>query len=530
VPTLELIVVVLLALLAGSALGRRWRVAPPLVLLVLGLALGFLPVFRGLTVPPELVLLIVLPALLYWESLTTSLREIRANLRVIALSSVLLVLLTAAAVAVVLHALGVGWGPAWILGGVLAPTDATAVSGVARGLPRRTLTTLRAESLVNDGTALVVYAIAVHAVAEPVTGGYLVGRFVVSYVGGALAGIVVWRVAVLLRERLHESIQQSVISLLTPFAAFLLAELVHASGVLAVVVAGLLISQSGPRLIPAAARVQSQSFWAVVTYVLNGGLFVLVGMQLVTAADGLSSTGVLPAVGWTAAAFGAVIGTRLLWFHTTPYVIRALDRRPAQRARRVSWRHRMPGAWAGFRGAVSLAAALGVPELTGDGAPFPGRDVIVFVTGGVILATLLVQGLTLPALVRWARLPADDGIDDERHHAEQVATQAALDALPLEARRLGLDGEALGTVVGKLEAEYRMHAEALAAADQGPVVAGRVREADFDALRLAVLAHKRAAVVRLRDERTIDDIVLREIQAQLDAEEVRLSRGALTPD
>jgi monovalent cation/hydrogen antiporter len=524
--TLELIVVVLLALLAGTALGRRFGVAPPLVLLVLGLGLGFLPAFRGLTVPPELVLLVVLPALLYWESLTTSLREIRANLRVIVLSSVLLVVVTAAAVAAVLHALGMDWGPAWILGGVLAPTDATAVAGVARGMPRRTLTTLRAESLVNDGTALVIYAIAVHAVAEPVTGGYLAGRFTISYLGGAAAGVVVWWLAVQLRERMHEAIQQSVISVLTPFAAFLLAELVHASGVLAVVVAGLLISQSGPRVIPAAARVQSQSFWTVVSHILNGALFVLVGMQIVTAADGLSSAGLVEALGWTAAAFVAVIGTRMLWFHTTPYVVRALDRRPVQRTRRVSWRHRMPGAWAGFRGAVSLAAALGVPETTADGSPFPGRDVIVFITGGVILATLLVQGLTLPAVVRWARLPVDDGVESERHHAEKAATRAALEALPAEAARLGLDGK----VVAKLEAEYRMHAEALAEAGAEHPDDGRPREADFDALRLAVLAHKRAAVVRLRDERTIDDIVLREVQAQLDAEEVRLTRGALSPE
>jgi len=524
--TLELIVVVLLALLAGTALGRRFGVAPPLVLLVLGVGLGFLPAFRGLTVPPELVLLVVLPALLYWESLTTSLREIRANLRVIVLSSVLLVVVTAGVVAVVLHALGMPWGPAWILGGVLAPTDATAVAGVAKGMPRRTLTTLRAESLVNDGTALVIYAIAVHAVAEPVTGGYLAGRFTLSYLGGAAAGVAVWWLAVQLRERVHEAIQQSVISVLTPFAAFLLAELVEASGVLAVVVAGLLLSQSGPRLIPAAARVQSQSFWAVVSHVLNGALFVLVGMQLVTAADGLSSADLAQAVGWTAAAFGAVIGARMLWFHTTPYVVRALDRRPVQRTRRVSWRHRMPGAWAGFRGAVSLAAALGVPETTADGAPFPGRDVIIFVTGGVILATLLIQGLTLPAVVRWARLPVDDGVEGERHHAEKVATRAALDALPAEAARLGLNGK----VVTKLEAEYRMHAEALAEAGAEHPDDGRPREADFDALRLAVLAHKRAAVVRLRDERTIDDIVLREVQAQLDAEEVRLTRGALSPE
>lgn len=523
-PTLELIVVVLIALLAGNAAGRRLGVAPPLVLLVAGVLLGLVPVFRGLTVPPELVLLVVLPALLYWESLTTSLREIRANLRVIVMSSVLLVLLTAAVVAVALHALGVPWGPAWILGGVLAPTDATAVAGVARGMPRRTLTTLRAESLVNDGTALVVYAIAVHAVAEPVTGGYLAGRFALSYLGGAAAGVLVWWLAVQLRERAREALQQSVISLLTPFAAFLLAELAHASGVLAVVVAGLLISQSGPRVIPAAARVQSQSFWAVTSHVLNGGLFVLVGIQLVTAADGLSSTDAWHAAGWTAAAFVAVIGTRMLWFHTTPYVIRAVDRRAVQRTRRVSWRHRMPGAWAGFRGAVSLAAALGVPVTTADGDPFPGRDVIVFVTGGVILATLLVQGLTLPAVVRWARLPADGALDDERHEAEEVATRAALDALPVEAERLGLGGK----VVDRLEAEYRMHAEALEQTDDD-VDDGRVREADFDALRLAVLAHKRAAVVRLRDEQRIDDIVLREVQAQLDAEEVRLSRGALAP-
>jgi NhaP-type Na+/H+ or K+/H+ antiporter len=175
---------------------------------------------------------------------------------------------------------------------------------------------------------------------------------------------------------------------------------------------------------------------------------------------------------------------------------------------------------------VSLAAALGVPETTAEGAPFPGRDVIVFVTGGVILATLLIQGLTLPAVVRWARLPADDGVEDERHRAEEVATRAALEALPVEAARLGLDGKA----VAKLEAEYRMHAEALAEAGAEHPEDGRPREADFDALRLAVLAHKRAAVVRLRDERTIDDIVLREVQAQLDAEEVRLTRGALSPE
>jgi NhaP-type Na+/H+ or K+/H+ antiporter len=259
----------------------------------------------------------------------------------------------------------------------------------------------------------------------------------------------------------------------------------------------------------------------VLTYVLNGGLFVLVGIQLYGAVAGLTSSSLREALGATAGAFVAVLGTRLLWFHTTPYVLRALDRRPVQRTRRVGWRHRMPMAWSGFRGAVSLAMALGVPQTTPDGAPFPGRDLIVFVTCGVIVATLLVQGLTLPGMVRWARLPVDDRVESERHKAEKVATRAALDAVPVEAERLGADPE----LVAKLEAEYRLHADALGQvdADGRPSSA----EADFDALRLAVLAHKRAAVVQLRDDQHIDDIVLREVQAQLDAEEVRLTRGLL---
>lgn len=398
------------------------------------------------------------------------------------------------------------------------------MGAVARGLPRRFLTTLRGESLVNDGTALVVYALAVHAVSEPVTGGYLAQRFVLSYLGGVLAGLVTWRLVVLVRSRVVEPLQQSVISVLTPFAAFLLAELVHASGVLAVVVVGLALSQTGPRLIAAGARVQAQSFWAVLTYVLNGALFVLVGMQLYTAVDGLTSLTLLEATGATAAAFVTVLATRMVWVHTTPYLVRAVDRRPVQRTRRVGGRPRTMLAWTGFRGAVSLALALGVPATTADGAPFPGRDLIVFVTAGVILATLLVQGLTLPAMVRWARLPADGTVDDERRTAEEAAVRAALDALPVEAERLGVDP----VLVATLEAEYRMHADALEVGGEDDAGERSTREAVSDALRLAVLAHKRAAVIDLRDRQLIDDIVLREVQARLDAEEVRLSRGLLT--
>lgn len=216
-----------------------------------------------------------------------------------------------------------------------------------------------------------------------------------------------------------------------------------------------------------------------------------------------------------------VVGARFAWLFTTPYLIRALDRRPQQRLRRVGARARVVSAMAGFRGAVSLAAALAVPETVESGAPFPGRDVIIFVTAGVIVVTLLAQGLLLPAVVHWARLPRDTSVETERHFAEILATEEALAAMPQLAAGLGTDPE----VSGRLNREYAKHLRLLRANDAGADDEPALRyDQQYTALRLAVLAHKRATVLRLRDERRIDDIVLRQIQTRLDIEEVRLSR------
>src|SRR5215213_1294335 len=289
---LELVVVLGATLLLAAVIGRRLRVAPPVLLLVFGVLLGFVPALREVHLPPEAMLLLFLPALLYWESLTTSLREIRNNLRVIVLASTLLVIATAAAVAAVGHALGLPWGPAWVLGAALAPTDATAVGVLARALPRRTVTTLRAESLVNDGTALVVYGLAVGVTVgeESLGTAHVAGLFLVSYGGGALAGVLVAWLATQARKRLDDPLQENVLILLTPFSAFLLAELVDASGVLAVVVCGLIMSQVGPRLGRADSRRLTVAFWTLSTYLLNGALFVLVGLEVQSATRGLTST------------------------------------------------------------------------------------------------------------------------------------------------------------------------------------------------------------------------------------------------
>jgi Na+/H+ antiporter len=518
---LELVVVLGVTLLLAGVLARRLHVPPPILLLACGVLLGFVPALRAVHLPPEAMLLLFLPALLYWESLTTSLREIRSNLRVIVLASTLLVIATAAAVAAVAHGLGLPWGPAWVLGAALAPTDATAVGVLARALPRRTVTTLRAESLVNDGTALVVYGLAVGITVgeESFTALHVSALFLLSYGGGAVAGMLVAWLVSHARRRLDDPLLENVLILLTPFSAFLLAEAVEASGVLAVVVCGLIMSQVGPRVGRADSRQLTTAFWTLATFMLNGALFVLVGLEVQSSVRGLTSTDVGRGLAAVAVVSAVVIGVRFAWMFTMPYLIRALDRRPQQRLRRVGARGRVVSAVAGFRGAVSLAAALAVPVSVGSGERFPERDLIVFVTAGVIAITLL-QGLVLPGVVRWARLPRDTSVEEELRLAQTEATVAALAALPGVAEELGTDPD----VVDRTRREYEEHLHVVHGGlddDDEPITR---HEEQYSALRRALLDRKRATVLALRDEQRIDDIVLRQFQTRLDIEEVRLSR------
>ncbi|MFE5339706.1 Na+/H+ antiporter [Isoptericola sp. NPDC056578] len=525
---LELVVILGAVILACGVLAHRTGVAGPVLLLVAGIALGFAPALRDVHLPPELMLLVFLPLLLYWEALTSSLREIRATFRGVVLTSTLLVGLTAGAVAVTAHALGLPWGPAWVLGAALAPTDATAVGALARALPRRTMTVLRAEGLVNDGTALVIYGVAVGVTVgeETLTAGHVAGLFAVSYLGGIAIGLATAAAAGFARQRIHDPVLSNVLTLLLPFTAYLLAELIEASGVLAVVVAGLVMSQLGPRLGSAAIRQQSTPFWTLTTYLVNAALFVLVGIEVQSAVRGLTSTDLLTAAIGVVAVYLVLVAVRYTFLVASAYTIRLLDRRPSQRTRRVSNRARVVSTMAGFRGAVSLAVALSIPTTLASGATFPDRDLIVFITVGVVTATLVIQGLLLGSTVRWARLPDDDGVDQERQLAEVTATEEALAALDEIASDLGTDP----AVVDRLRGEYEEHLlvlRARAGAPETPASAARLDE-EYTRLRLALLARKRDVVIRLRDNRDIDDTVLRQVQARLDVEELRL--GPLPTD
>lgn len=520
---LQLVVVLGAAVLIGNVAAARLRVAPPVLLLAVGVALAFLPALQGVRLPPDVVLLLFLPALLYWEAITTSVREIRRNLRGVVLMSTLLVAATAAGVAAVAHAVGLAWGPAWVLGAAVAPTDATAVGAFARGLPRRNLTVLKAESLVNDGTALVLFGLAVGATVhqDHPTVLRVSALFLLAYGGGAAAGATAWWLVVQARRRLDDPVLGNLATVLTPFVAFLLAETLHASGVVGAVASGILMSRTAPRLAAARTRQQAWAFWSLSTFVLNAALFVLVGMQAHFAARRLDGDAL--GRGLLAIALVAVVlvVVRFAFLYLAIYTIRLLDRRPQQRLRRTSNRERVVSGVCGFRGAVSLAAALAVPTVLDSGQSFPDRDLIVFVTAGVVVVTLVGHGLALPAVLRWAALPRDNAEAQERALAARSVAEAALAALPDLAEQL----QSPPDVVERVETEYREHLAALPAAGADNEAARTVEQPEdrYAALRLAAIGHKRTVLVDLRDQGAIDDSVLLELQAKLDAEEVRLS-------
>ncbi len=516
---LVLVVLLSVTVLVGTTLGRRWDVAPPVLLIVLGALLGLAPALMRVHLQPNLVLLLFLPPILYYESMSTSLREARNNLRVIILAAVVLVIVSAVAVSYAAQALGVDSTSAWILGAVLAPTDAAAVAGLAKRMPRRTLTTLHSESLINDGTALVLFAVATDRLDGHVpSAAGVVGLFAWSSVVGVAVGLAVAYATIPIRRRVTDPLRNGSLSVLTPFVAFLLAELAHASGVLAVVVAGLVLAHVNVTIVTPRARVETQAFWNLSTFLLNGGLFVFVGIQIPQAVRGLDSTTLSRASVIAVAVTAVVILTRMAWVHVVTWVIRAVDRRAIQRTRRAGWRVRTAIGWAGFRGAVSLAAALAVPA-TVHGRPFVGRDLIVFVTAVVILLTMLVQGITLPAVVRWAGLQGDDARDDELRQAQLDATGAALQALPELAGEAGADDD----LTTRLRAEYKQKLHALRAGEDGEEPARLL--ATERRLRLALLERKRAAATGLRNRNQIDDIVLRQLLSQLDLEEIRLQEA-----
>jgi monovalent cation/hydrogen antiporter len=512
----ELLLLILMLAVGGlSVLAGAVRVPYPIVLVLGGLALGFVPGMPRAELPPDLVLVLFLPPLLFQEAFSFSPRELRANAGVIALLAVGLVLATMTAVAAVAHALvsGLPWAAAFTLGAIVSPTDPLAATAILRrlGVPRRLVTVLEGESLVNDATALVAYRLAVAAVVAGSFSLWQAGlEFVTGAVGGVAIGLAVgWLIAEALR-RIQDPVTQIVLSVVTGYAAYLPADRLGLSGVLAAVAAGLYLGWRAPQLGSPAGRLLGVSFWEVLVYLLNAVLFVLVGLQLHPILNELLPDPATVRIGHAAAVIAVVIATRLGWEFTIPYLIRALHRRPAQRA---SPRERLVAGWSGMRGAVSLAAALALPLTTSTGQPFPHRHLIIFLTFAVILATLVLQGLTLPWLIRRLGLHRDDSQTQEELGGRLRATDAAL------AREEWTRDDTVERMRGLYQfRRRRLKARGGSLADDGT----EDRALAYQRLVRELLEAQHREIVLLRNQGQISNQVMHRIEHDLDLEDSRL--------
>jgi len=516
---IEPLLLALMVAVAGlSVLARVVRVPYPILLVLGGLVLGFVPGMPAVELPPELVLVAFLPPLLYWAGFFSSPRDLRADARAISMLAVGLVLATMVAVAVTAHAMvdAMTWPAAFALGAIVSPTDPLAASAIGRrlGVPRRLLTVLEGESLVNDATALVAYRV---AVAAAVSGSFVAWqaglRFVVTAAGGVVVGLLAGWLVAELRRRLDDPVVEIVISVVTGYAAYLPAELLGVSGVLAAVTAGLYVGWRAPELASASTRLLGFSFWEVLVYLANAVLFILVGLQLRPILEDLDGTAVAVLVGQGVLVSAMVVAVRLGWAFSVPYLVRLVDRRPSQRMRRVGAKDRLMLGWSGMRGAVSLAAALALP------LDFPMRNLILFLTFAVIFATLVVQGLTLPALIRRLRFDQDDAEEREELKARLAATYAALERLDELA---GADWTRDDTVE-RLHAMYEFRRRRLK--ERGGYLendGAEDRSLAYQRLLRELLQVQRQAIVQLRNQGRISNDVMHRIERELDLEDTRL--------
>lgn len=519
----ELLIVFLLAAVvtAVSAVARRVGLLAPILLVLVGIGISLVPGVPEVRLDPELVLVGILPPLLYVAALETSVPAFRLQLRPILLLAVGLTLFTTFAVGFALHAVvpQLPLAATCALGAIVAPPDAVSASAVARryGMPRRLVTILEGESLVNDATALVTLRVAVGAVTGAAASAAGIAWHAALAAGGGLAvGAVVALVAGFLHRRTTDPLLDNALSLLTPFGAYFVAESIDASGVVAVVIAGMYLGNRWPLLMSAASRLQMEAFWRMVRFLLEGAVFLLVGLQLPRiVADLHESARVV--VGATATVVGVVVVARFVWMYPATYLARLVPRIRSREPRPPASQPTVI-AWAGMRGVVTLAAAFSLPRVA-QSAPFPGRDLFVWLAFAVIIVTLVVQGLTLPELARRVRLPADDPKGDALAEAavQQAASRAALARLNemVDSRTMP---EAVVLKLRKLATQRTNQAwERLGDPDRAPSVVYRQA-------RQEMIAAERQVFREARDTGRIPEEVLRRAQRDMDLEESMISR------
>ena len=510
------LVVLAAAVLTVTALASRLGWSGPLLLIAAGIAGSFVPGVPSVHLPEGVVLLGLLPPLLYAAAIQTSLVDFNANRRSILLLSVGLVIFTAAGVGAVVHALlpGLGWPAAFAIGAVVAPPDAVSATAIARsiGLPRRIVTILEGESLLNDATAIVTLRTAIAASGGTITAMNVGGDFLRAAGGGIVFGLVAFKVVAYLRKRVTDPLLDTAISFVTPYAAYIAAEKVHASGVLAVVIAGLLLGHKAPILQTAPSRINERMNWRTIAFVLENTVFLLIGLQarwiIEEVAHSDVATGRIVAV--CAAALAAVIALRLAWVFPARYLL--------VRPRPDSSGHRPPASytfilgWAGMRGVVTLAAAFIIPEDTEH------REILLLIAFTVVAGTLFIQGLSLPWLARALRVPSPDAADDALARATllQQATKAGLAHLDSLERD---DPHGVDDLI-----RQRVDQRNFAAWERLSTQGDETPTERYSATRLAMIEVERERVLQIRSDGSVPSEIVAEVLAMLDLEESMLDR------
>jgi len=519
----ELIVALLAVIGIVGAIAQKIKVALPILLVTAGMIISLTPSVPAVILDPNAVFFIFLPPLLYLDAFNTPWKELKNVAESVSFAAVGLVLVTVFAVAAVVHAIvpGIPWPVALALGAIVSPTDAVAASAISKEvqLPKELMDVIKGESLVNDATGLVAYQFAVAAAVTGAFSWYAAGtRFLYVSLGGVALGLVMGWILARLRTKLDNRPVEIVSSLLSPFIVYLAAEHLHVSSVLSVVTAGLLIGWQSPRMLNSVTRLQILANWETIAYVLNGFSFLLMGLQLAPILETVKKYPVGQLVLWTAVAAFAPILIRFAWsFILIP--LHGLLKHDHD----STWKHAFVFSWAGMRGVVSLAAALALPLTCADGQPFPYRDLLIFLTVAVIGSTLLLQGLTLPAIVEKV------GFEPEENHSEEEERQARLflaregvrriDELARE-KNIDLDDPELQKILSKHLNRVVSHITAEAfnsAADQM-----------WRDIQKQAIEAQREVLISMRENNKTDERIFRLLQNELDLEEAHLDGKTVT--
>ncbi len=522
--TIQILLVLLAVLVAAALIARRLNTAPSIVLVIAGVALALVPGLPRIELAPEFVLLVILPPLIYSAGVAMSWREFRFNLRPISLLAFGCVVFTTCAVAAAAYyVLALPWAVGFLIGAIVAPPDVVAPLAIARrlGLPRRLLVVLEGEGLANDATALILYRFAVVAIT---TGAFsfpqAAGTFAAIVVGEIAWGIGIGWLSLHARRLSREPRVEIVLSLMTPYLAYWVPEHFGGSGVLATVATGLYVSWNGPRLISSATRLQGVFFWDLVIYMIEGFVFLLTGLQartLMETAQTFSLRELAVAVLVTTA---IVIAARFIWVFPATYLPRWLWPPLRKRDPSPPWTWIFVLAFTGVRGVVSLAAALAIPLTLASGAPFPHRDLILFIAFGVIILTLVGLGLLLPPVIRWLKLGHDRASEERQERSRELtarhdAMTAALHEIEERGRAHGISDDMLALARARHDARSQQFPKSLEEGWDTAALGAR--------LRLDLIAAERDHVNRLLREGKITDETRRKIERELDLEEATIA-------